>query len=323
MVPAVLLDFEVQARSLVDLWFRRVAEGGVPNLHDAARYHLWSGGKRLRSALVLLVGCHLGASAAQMGAFAAAVELAHDASLVHDDIEDGDLHRRGRPSVWAKYGVSHAINLGDLLFFRAFHCLSQLPAAQLSAVLGYFSERLVRLAEGQALDLNLRADGAPTEEKYLQVARLKTVPLIELALSGTARLAGASPVIVSVLEKYSEALGVMFQIRDDMLDLCGGKGRPPGRDLASGVRSFPVCYALNHLPAQERTVLNALLASGSKHGEDEVARMLELVRCAEAVNGARAAAHRLSAEASVACQALPTELGLSLQAVLHGLVETL
>src|SRR5436190_20554371 len=102
--PAVLEPYERRAREAVEPHLGQAFEGGDTRLHEAARYHLSRSGKRLRSALVFMVGEHLGVGPGAIGAYAAAVEFAHEASLVLDDLEDGDESRRGQPAVWARFG---------------------------------------------------------------------------------------------------------------------------------------------------------------------------------------------------------------------------
>ena len=200
-------------------------------LADAARYHLGSGGKRLRGRLALDAARAIGLETETALAIAAAVELVHHASLVHDDLQDADRQRRGQLSVWAEYDKPTALLLGDALLAQAFEELGRLPGAAAGASVVALSRCIAGLARGQHSD----GAGAPelewTPATYEALARAKTgllfalpIELLSLHRFGPGATAGAAA-------DAAAWIGVAFQIYDDVADVAGEKGRAVGSDL--------------------------------------------------------------------------------------------
>ena len=214
---------------------------------DVSASALAAGGKRLRPALAFL-SSPLGAEPPV--AVAVAVELVHMATLVHDDLIDGAVVRRGRPSAWSEHGDDAALAAGDYLFARAF---SVLAAEQDPAAVTALAEASLALARGEALQRLQRHDPDTSVESYLERCALKTGTLFEMACS----LAGGSG-------EYGLLLGIAFQIADDVLD-CAGEtietGKVPGTDLRDGTPTLPLLLA-----AQEDPVVRDALAGGPKEG---------------------------------------------------------
>jgi len=205
------------------------------------------GGKLLRPSLVLFSCEALGGKPEKALPLACALELVHNFSLVHDDIQDEDEFRRGRPTVWKVFGVGQAINSGDALLVLA---LDTALSADLSEETKVLAQRALlsatlRMIEGQVLDL--AAEGKPLSvEGYLEMARRKTGALLGCALELGA-LAAGRPDLCELSIDLGEELGLAFQIRDDILGIWGdpGKtGKPVGSDLLRRKRSFPVSFAL-------------------------------------------------------------------------------
>jgi len=205
------------------------------------------GGKLLRPSLVLFSCEALGGKPEKALPLACALELVHNFSLVHDDIQDEDEFRRGRPTVWKVFGVGQAINSGDALLVLA---LDTALSADLSEETKVLAQRALlsatlRMIEGQVLDL--AAEGKPLSvEGYLEMARRKTGALLGCALELGA-LAAGRPDLRNLCAALGEEMGLAFQIRDDILGIWGdpGKtGKPVGSDLLRKKRSFPVSFAL-------------------------------------------------------------------------------
>ena len=205
------------------------------------------GGKLLRPSLVLFSCEALGGKPEKALPLACALELVHNFSLVHDDIQDEDEFRRGRPTVWKVFGVGQAINSGDALLVLA---LDTALSADLSEETKVLAQRALlsatlRMIEGQVLDL--AAEGKPLSvEGYLEMARRKTGSLLGCALELGA-LAAGRPDLRDLCAALGEELGLAFQIQDDILGIWGdpGKtGKPVGSDLLRKKRSFPVSFAL-------------------------------------------------------------------------------
>ncbi len=246
-------------------------------LYDPARDYPLRGGKRFRPALLLLCTALAGGDPRTAVPSAVALELFQNFALVHDDIEDGSLVRRGKPALHRLHGVPLAINAGDLLFGLAYEALLDnevlLGAERALAVQREFAAVFRRTFEGQALDIGwIRANHLPDRAEFLAMIRLKTG-----WYSGRgpcrigAGLAGAPPDVLDALGDYGEQLGVGFQVRDDLLNLTedssgaapsaggGGYGKERGGDIAEGKRTLIVIEMLERLPPGEARRLREIL----------------------------------------------------------------
>jgi geranylgeranyl pyrophosphate synthase len=225
-------------------------------------YHLETGGKRLRALIPLLTAEALEADPARLVPFAAACEMLHNATLVHDDLQDGDETRRGRATVWKRWSAAQAINLGDAMFYYALALAGRLPfpPEPRAEIADLFLRGTIRVIDGQVREFQLKDDPAPTLAKYFTVIEGKTAGLFEIPLGGAARLAGAPSPVVAAVEQAARDLGVVFQIQDDLLDLYGEKGRGMrGADIAEGKISVLVAHALASGPAADAARLRAIL----------------------------------------------------------------
>ena len=249
---------------------------GPEHLVAPIRYHLDTGGKRIRPALCLVTCDALGGDSERALHFAAAVELMHNMLLMHDDIEDGDEVRRNKPTVWKKYGVANAINSGDYLLGRAVRAVLQSPVeeATRNRLLDLFLSTYERTVEGQAMDINARCDARFNVDAYLRVAEFKTGWYLVLGMVGGAIIAAAPEVTIACLQELGENMGPAFQIRDDLLDLTGGKGRggAKGSDIREGKASILYAHALMHsLPAEQEKLLATMRKPREETSESDVA----------------------------------------------------
>jgi geranylgeranyl diphosphate synthase type I len=273
--PAVrpLLD---KADDLADVEeaMRALASGERPERIGAiAGEHLDTGGKRVRARLALAAAAALGVGRETATPWAAAVELLHNATLVHDDLQDGDRVRRGRPTTWAAHGMAQAINCGDLMLM--------LPALAVDAVdvsdgtrfrlVRALHARAVATVRGQAADLALKDDvdaGLDPVECYLRCIEGKTGELFALPVEGAALLAGRAVDVARSLAEPFFVLGMLFQLQDDVLDLFGDKGRQArGADIKEGKISALVVEHLRLHP-HERTWLRAILDAPRESTDD-------------------------------------------------------
>jgi hydroxymethylglutaryl-CoA reductase len=240
----------------------RAASGSASNLVTLCDYHLSTGGKRLRAVLPLLVADTLGADPSRLAPFGAACEMLHNATLVHDDIQDGDRLRRGLETVWHRFGTAQAINLGDAMFYYTLLLIQRLdaPAAQREAAARRALHDTLRVIDGQDRELSLAHTPRPTLADYFAMVEGKTSGLFALPMAGAALLCGAPPAVTGALEEAARHMGVLFQIQDDILDLYGNKGRDErGGDIREGKRSVLVVHALHAARAEEGRWLTRIL----------------------------------------------------------------
>lgn len=211
-------------------------------------------GKQIRPMLCLMACEAVGGNPQQALPAAAAIEILHNFSLVHDDIEDGDEVRRHRPTAWAIWGIPQAINAGDGMFnlaYRAMLGLSQVgtPAESVVAALERFSETCMRLTEGQYLDISFEQRLDVSVEEYLQMIAGKTAALISASLSIGALVGGADRQTRQALGSFGHNIGMAFQIRDDILGIWGDPsvtGKAAGNDILRQKKSLPILYGLGH-----------------------------------------------------------------------------
>jgi geranylgeranyl pyrophosphate synthase len=251
-------------------------------LWQMVQYHLETGGKHLRAILPLLIAEALGADPRRVIPFGAACEMLHNASLIHDDLQDGDVFRRGQPTVWKKYGMAQAINLGDamiaytILFMQRLEVPAELRERATSRVL----LEMLRVIAGQVQELELKSRTDVSLEDYMRMVEGKTARLFSLPMSGAALLSGASEEVQQGLIEAASHIGVLFQIQDDILDIYGVKGRDAsGSDISEGKRSVLVVHCLERIGAQDAKWLQGILDKprNSTNAEDiaGVAAMFE------------------------------------------------
>ncbi len=236
-----------------------------------------AGGKRLRPKLVQLTS-QIGPRQDPLRAagLAAAVELLHNATLIHDDYVDESTHRRGRPTVAAAEGAERAIAVGDYYFAKATRLIAEIG---ISSVTSTMAEALEAICASQIDDVALRGAFPGDHDSYLRVVRGKTAALFAAACASGALLSEAPPEVVEALRRYGDLLGTAFQMADDMVDFSPSSGKPVGLDIRQRVLSLPLIYA-----AEDRVVGPEVrrLLSGAL-GDNEVGRVVELVMSSDAL----------------------------------------
>lgn len=242
-----------QVDDALDLYLPK-AEEYPATIHEAMRYSVFAGGKRLRPVLVLAATQAVGGDVAKVMPVACALELIHTYSLVHDDLPamDNDDFRRGRPTNHKVYGEAMAILVGDALLTHAFELIARsaedYPADKVNTVTLEIARAAGSrgLIGGQVVDM-LSENKAITGEVMEYIHRHKTGALFRAAVRAGAILGGASEEELSCLTRYSEQMGLAFQIKDDLLDIEGDEakiGKPVGSDLKNQKCTYPSLYGL-------------------------------------------------------------------------------
>jgi heptaprenyl diphosphate synthase len=272
-------------------------------LTEASLHLVDAGGKRFRAMLVLLAAQFGDPEREQVVPAAAAIELTHLATLFHDDVMDEAAIRRGHESANSRWDNTVAILTGDFLFARASRILADLGPEAIRIQ----TETFARLVSGQVAETIGPRPGEDPLDHYWRVVTEKTASLIATSGRFGAMFSGAPDKVVTGVEVACEALGVAFQISDDILDVCsetGQTGKTPGTDLREGVQSLPVLYAMRSTdPADER--LRALLTSGPLTSDADHAEALALLRVHPAVKAAHAEMARWARRAREQVLALP------------------
>lgn len=234
------IDSALQA---VEQVMANAVNSDVPVLREASHHILEAGGKRIRPRVVLLSYAAVGGSdLAYVVPVAAAVELVHTASVVHDDINDHGVVRRGRPSVNAKWGRTFALLAGDFLFTKVYELMA--PYGDLNVTL---AKGTVALVEGETLQASAAKNGSLNREVYAQIIARKTAALFEAGARLGAQLANAPIEHVDALGSYGFSVGLAFQIVDDILDLIADAeklGKTAGIDMGQG-KGLATAYTAN------------------------------------------------------------------------------
>jgi geranylgeranyl diphosphate synthase type I len=232
----------------------------------------------------MLVTAGLGADPAMAAPVAAAIELLHNFTLVHDDIQDRSHLRRHRPTVWSLWGEAQAINTGDALFASSHLALYRVSdhtetAALLPRLARAFDRTTLAIVGGQTLDIENEGDPSVTPERYLQTITGKTSAIVEFSAWSGGLVACTDETQLADLARFGLATGLAFQIRDDLLGIWGTKaetGKTPADDLRRRKQTLPILELRSALTEQERTELDASYTSEAAT-DAEVGQMLELL----------------------------------------------
>lgn len=260
-------------------------------LREMSNYHLETGGKHLRAILPLLIAEALGEDPSRVVPFGAACEMLHNASLIHDDLQDGDEFRRGQPTVWKKYGTAQAINLGDAMIAHTILLMQRLdfPAALRERATSRVLLEMLRVIEGQVQELKLKSQADVSLADYMRVVEGKTARLFSLPMNGAALLCGVSEEVQEGLSEAAGHIGVLFQIQDDILDIYGVKGRNvSGSDIGEGKRSVLVVHCLERIGAEEATWLKGVLDKPREQtGAEDIAGVMAMFERSASLTFAR------------------------------------
>lgn len=243
------------------------------SLYEPMCYALQQGGKRLRPLFTLLSYGLFQEQVAPVLRPALAVELFHNFTLMHDDVMDQAPLRRGKPSVQAQWNTNTAILAGDATLIEGYKLLSEVPPPVLPKVLHMFSESAMRVCEGQQLDLDFETQDPISESSYLNMVRLKTGCLLGCCFALGALIAGASPSQVARLQGLGEQIGIIFQLKDDLLDVYGQRqafGKRAGGDIISNKKTFLLIKATQKAQKEDLAALRSWLKAKNFQAKEKI-----------------------------------------------------
>ena len=245
----------------------RMASEHAPRIPEVTAHLVEAGGKRLRPMLTLAAAKLCGYDGPYHVHLAATVEFIHTATLLHDDVVDESAQRRGRPTANLLWDNTSSVLVGDYLFARSFQLMTETGSLD---VLRILSNASATIAEGEVLQLTAAQDLATTEAIYLQVVRGKTAALFSAAMEVGGVIAGKDAATVQALFDYGDALGVGFQIVDDLLDYAGtdATGKNIGDDFRERKLTLPVIKAVAMADAEERAFWVRTIEKGKQNDGD-------------------------------------------------------
>ncbi|TKA94016.1 polyprenyl synthetase family protein, partial [Cereibacter changlensis] len=265
----------------------RMASKHAPRIPEVTAHLVEAGGKRLRPLLTLAGARLCGYEGAYHIHLAATVEFIHTATLLHDDVVDESERRRGRPTANLLWDNKSSVLVGDYLFARSFQLMCETGSLRVMDILANAS---ATISEGEVLQLTAAQDLGTTEDIYLQVVRGKTAALFSAATEVGGVIAGASEAEVEALHAYGDALGIAFQIVDDLLDYGGTAdaiGKNTGDDFRERKLTLPVIKAVAKADAEERAFWVRVIEKG-KQDDGDLEQALAIMARHGAMQAARA-----------------------------------
>lgn len=247
-------------------------------LYTPISYSMQGGGKRLRPVLLMLSYGLFADDYERALPAAAAIEVFHNFTLLHDDIMDNALLRRGKPSVYAKWGKNVAILSGDAMMIEAYRLLGRTQTDNLSPILSVFSETALEVCEGQQYDMDFETKQKVSVVEYMRMIELKTSVLLAGAVVIGAMLGGASEEECKALRRFAIELGLAFQLQDDLLDSYGDErlGKAIGGDILEGKKTYLMITAMSHADDEQREILRSTHLDRSLSDEEKIARIKAL-----------------------------------------------
>lgn len=255
----------VQTRlDAVDTLINQQLHSSISLISDLSSHLINSGGKRLRPLLVLLTAQAYAYSGDADITLGAVIELVHAATLLHDDVVDNSLIRRGKKTANALWDNAASVLVGDFLYSRAFQLM---VGAENLAILKMLADATNLISEGEVLQLLNRHNPETTESAYLDVLRYKTGTLFAASTQIGAMLANRPAADIEAMQRFGETLGIAFQLIDDALDYCADAstlGKSLGDDLAEGKATLPLIYALQHADSEQKKIIETALLEGDR-----------------------------------------------------------
>ncbi len=247
-------------------------------LYRPIEYTLEAGGKRLRPLFVLMSYGLFADDYKVAMPCAAAIEVFHNFTLLHDDIMDNAPLRRGRPTVWNRWGENVAILSGDAMIISSYSLLAKAPSHLLQRIMECFNRVAVQVCEGQQYDMDFESQAVVSEEEYIKMIALKTSVLFEGAIEIGAILGGADERNIALLREFALEFGLAFQLQDDLLDSYGDSrlGKSVGGDILEGKKTYLMISALNAASEDDAVQLGSIYRDESLSAEQKIARTLAI-----------------------------------------------
>ena len=262
----------------VDHYIHEQLRSEVVLINQLGQYIVNSGGKRLRPLLVLLAARACGYQGVQHIHLAAVIEFIHTATLLHDDVVDASVLRRGQQTANAIWGNEASVLVGDFLYSRAFEMMVSLGSMRIMEILSHTTNII---AEGEVLQLLNCHDADTTEDRYREVIRYKTAKLFEAAAQLGAVLGGQPDAIEQAMARYGMHLGTAFQLIDDALDYSASAaemGKNLGDDLAEGKPTLPLIHAMRNGTPEQAEIIRHAIEKGGLERIEEVRAAIESTR---------------------------------------------
>jgi len=289
----------------VETLMRSQAQGYHPDLNAALDLILKSGGKRIRPSITMLIGRILGASHERLVIISSAIELLHTATLVHDDLIDGALLRRGMPTLNSQWSPGATVLTGDFLFARA----AKLAADSNSIpVMNLFAKTLTIIVNGEITQL-FTSRCIASREDYERRIFAKTASLFETSAASAALLSEASQHIVQAMNDFGRNIGMAFQMIDDILDFSGEQatlGKPVGSDLRQGLITLPALLYFEQHP--EDDAAQEILSGKCVEESQRVNVLIESIRSGDSIRQARVEARKYIDQALESLAVLPASI---------------
>ena len=263
-------DVVAEDFAAVDQLVKDSLSSNVPLVEEISGYLIEAGGKRLRPLLVLLCAKACGYEGKDHIKLAAIIEFLHTAMLLHDDVVDESILRRGRKTVNAAWGNPASVLVGDFLHSRAFEMMVEIGDIRVMEILSHATNTI---AEGEVQQLGNIRNPDTTEESYIEVISRKTAMLFQAASHSATVLASANKTIEAALRDYGSHLGISFQLVDDLLDYKGNTenlGKNVGDDLAEGKVTLPLIVAMRNGNDQQRAFVRKAILSGGVENLDSI-----------------------------------------------------
>ena len=268
---------------LLDLFENYLAQISMPEepklLYQPIIYSMSGGGKRIRPVLLLLACEAFGGDVSEAMSAAAAVEMFHNFTLLHDDIMDNAVVRRGKPSVYANWGTNVAILSGDAMMIYAYKLLHNVPEDKLSRIMDIFTAMALQVCEGQQYDMDFESLQKVSVVEYMRMIELKTSVLLAGSAMIGAVLGNASEEDCRKIYRYALELGLAFQLQDDLLDSYGTEeelGKKIGGDILEGKKTCLMLNAMSRADEHDRDVLRYTHCDDSLSDEVKIARVKEV-----------------------------------------------